>query len=225
MVRRPILIRSLPFLIFIALLALRDQIGGWAGEGFDVRLIYPVKTVLVAALLVYWWREYTELRELPASGAWLWLWAPLLGVGVFALWINLDHGWLNIASPEGFVYDPRDPRTGQIQWELAAMRLAGAALLLPVMEELFWRSFVMRWIDKHDFLNLAPALISLKAIVVSSLVFGVEHTLWFAGILAGLAYGWLYRASGSLWPPIVAHAVTNGLLGVWVLYTGKWQFW
>jgi CAAX prenyl protease-like protein len=93
------------------------------------------------------------------------------------------------------------------------------------MEELFWRSFLMRWIDRHDFLSLAPALVSLKAIVISSIVFGFEHTLWFAGILAGLAYAWLYRASGSLWPPIIAHAVTNGVLGVWVIQTGQWQFW
>jgi len=68
-------------------------------------------------------------------------------------------------------------------------------------------------------------LVSLKAILVSSLIFGFEHTLWFAGILAGLAYAWLYRASGSFWPAIVAHAVTNGMLGVWVLHTVSWQFW
>jgi len=57
---------------------------------------------------------------------------------------------------------------------------------VPVMEELFWRSYLMRWIDQHDFLALAPAAISLKAILVSGLVFGLAHHLWFAGILAGL---------------------------------------
>ena len=223
--RREILVRVLPFALFILLLALRDPIGEWLGPDFDVRLVYPIKTVLVAAIMLYLVRDYVELRALPEDKRWLWLWAPLVGAGVFVLWINLDWGWLNLASEDGFVYDPRDPQSGDIDWTLVAFRLAGSALLVPVMEELFWRSFLMRWIDRHDFLALSPALVSLKAILVSSLIFGFEHTLWFAGILAGLAYAWLYRASGSLWPAIVAHAVTNGMLGVWVLHTGQWQFW
>jgi CAAX prenyl protease-like protein len=223
--KREILIRVLPFALFILLLALRDLIGEWLGPDFDVRWVYPVKIALVTVLLLYLVREYVELRQLPEERRWLWLWSPLAGAGVFLLWINLDWGWLDLASKDGFVYEPRDPRTGNIDWTLAAFRLAGAALLVPVMEELFWRSFVMRWIDRRDFLALSPALVSLKAILVSSLVFGLEHNLWFAGILAGLAYAWLYRASGSLWPPIVAHAVTNGMLGAWVLHTGQWRYW
>lgn len=109
---------------------------------------------------------------------------------------------------------------GRIDWTLAAFRLAGSALLVPVMEELFWRSFLMRWIDRHDFMSLAPARVSLKAIINSSIVFGLERTLRFVGIFAGLAYAWLYRTSGSLWPPIIAHATTNGVLSVWVILTG-----
>jgi uncharacterized protein len=72
---------------------------------------------------------------------------------------------------------------------------------------------------------LEPARIGLRAILISSVLFGFEHSLWLAGIVAGLAYAWLYRASGSLWPPIIAHAVTNLVLGLWVLNTGNWQFW
>lgn len=223
--KREILVRVLPFALFILLLALRDPLGDWLGPDFDVRLVYPIKTVLVAAIMLYLVREYVELRQLPEDRRWLWLWAPLVGAGVFVLWINLDWGWLNLASEGGFVYDPRDPQSGNIDWTLAAFRLAGSALLVPVMEELFWRSFLMRWIDRHDFLALSPALVSLKAILVSSLVFGFEHNLWFAGILAGLAYAWLYRASNSLWTPVVAHAVSNAMLGWWVLHSGQWQFW
>ena len=83
----------------------------------------------------------------------------------------------------------------------------------------------MRWIDRTNFLQLSPASISIKALVVSTLLFGVEHHLWAAGIVAGLAYGWLYMRAGNLWVPITAHAVTNLLLGVWVLWTGRWEFW
>jgi CAAX protease family protein len=224
-IRGPAWVRCLPFAVFLLFLLVRQQLEGRVEGAFDLRLIYPFKTVLVAALLIYLHREYQELRVPPRSGTWLWLWAPLLGAVVFVVWINLDHGWMNLGSTGDFVYDPRDPGTGEIRWGLAAFRLAGASLVVPVMEELFWRSFLMRWIDKQDFLALAPVAVSLKAVTISCLLFGVEHTLWFAGILAGLAYAWLYRASGNLWPPIIAHAVTNLMLGIWVLQTGSWQFW
>jgi hypothetical protein len=105
------------------------------------------------------------------------------------------------------------------------LRLAGAALVVPLMEELFWRSFLLRWVQSQQFLDLAPVQIGLRAILISSVLFGLEHNLWLAGIVAGLAYAWLYRASGNLWPPIIAHAITNLILGVWVLSTGNWQFW
>ena len=58
-----------------------------------------------------------------------------------------------------------------------------------------------------------------------SVLFATEHRLWFAGLLAGLAYGWLYKRSGNLWVPIVAHALTNALLAAYVLATGSWSFW
>ncbi len=225
MISRPALVRSLPFVVFLIFLFVRQQAVEWPAIGFDPRWIYPFKTVLVAGLLLYFLREYEELRILPGNALWLWLWAPLVGVAVFVLWINLDWGWLDLGDGTGWVYDPHDAATGEMLWGFALPRLLGSALLVPVMEELFWRSFLMRWIERHDFLAVLPQSVTFRAVLFSSLLFGVEHSLWFAGILAGLAYAWLYRASGSLWTPIVAHAVTNGILGVWVLQTGNWQFW
>jgi CAAX prenyl protease-like protein len=104
-------------------------------------------------------------------------------------------------------------------------RLIGAAIIVPVMEELFWRSLVMRWIDDKNFLNFSPGNVSLLALVISSGVFASAHHLWLAGLLAGLVYGALYIRYRNLWVPIVAHAVTNGVLGIWVMCTGHWQYW
>jgi len=65
----------------------------------------------------------------------------------------------------------------------------------------------------------------VRALVLSSAVFAIEHTFWLAGLLAGLIYGLLYIRAQKLWVAIVAHAVTNGVLGVWVLYTHQWNYW
>jgi len=97
--------------------------------------------------------------------------------------------------------------------------------VIPVMEELFWRSFLLRWFDQSDFMRLLPRAVSGRALLYCAIPFGLEHNFWFAGILAGLAYGWLYRHTGNLWAPILAHSLTNLLLGIWVVNTGNWQLW
>jgi CAAX prenyl protease-like protein len=144
------------------------------------------------------------------------------GLAVFVLWINMDVPLLSFGSSAGFDARGGD---GSINWSLAAIRIFGAAAVVPVMEELFWRSLIMRWLKNADFRSVVPAAVGLRALLFSSLAFGIEHGLWFAGLLAGLAYGGLYRWSGGLRIPILAHAVTNLLLGIWVVNTGNWQFW
>jgi len=215
-----ILARALPFALFLAFVGLANVLGGGTYLGLDSRWLYPVKVVLVGLVLAFFWRRYGELavRIRPAAL----LQAVLVGLGVFFLWINLDRGWLDLGG--GMGYDPRRA-DGSLDAFLVAFRLGGAALLVPIMEELFWRSFLMRWVDRHDFLSLPAAQTSVKAVAISSVLFGTEHTLWFAGILAGVAYAMLYRRHASLWSPIVAHATTNLALGLWVLHRGAWQFW
>ncbi len=63
------------------------------------------------------------------------------------------------------------------------------------------------------------------ALVVSSVLFGLMHADWVAGILAGLAYGLVRYHRGSLTDAIVAHAMTNLFLTVYVIATGHWSVW
>ena len=72
---------------------------------------------------------------------------------------------------------------------------------------------------------MAPAQVGLRAIMLSTFLFALAHTLWLAAVLAALAYAWIYVYTGRLWTAVIAHAVTNGALGIWVLATGNWHFW
>jgi uncharacterized protein len=141
---------------------------------------------------------------------------------VFLLWIGIDWDWAVVARSDGF--DPHRA-DGSLNWPLALGRLAGLALVVPVMEELFWRSFLLRWVDRHDFLTVSPRQVGWGALLITTALFAVEHNRWFAGVIAGAVYAGLYMRSGNLWVPIVAHVITNGMLGVWILATGSWQFW
>ncbi len=215
--------RIVPFAAFMALLALRGALPVDGSGGFDPRWVYGITVVVVGGLLAWYWRSYGELAWQTRPS---WLEAALavgVGVVVFGLWIQLDAAWMRIGEPSA-TFTPLDA-SGRIDWPLAVVRLMGAALIVPVMEELFWRSFLMRWVQNPQFEAVVPERVGVKAIVLSTFVFMLAHTLWLAAIIAGLAYAWLYVRTGKLWVPVLAHAVTNGLLGIWVLQTGQWAFW
>jgi CAAX prenyl protease-like protein len=224
MFNRAAWLRILPFAAYLAFIVIGDVLERLGVRQDTLRWLYPAKIALVAMLLALFWRQYREFsREYSRFHL-----APLqaltalaTGVLVLVLWIALDAKWMIVGSPAGF-----DPRVGgRIDWLLVAIRIAGAALVVPVMEELFWRSFLMRWVDAADFESVEPSQLTLKSFVITVLLFGVEHNLWLAGIVAGAAYSLLYMRHRNLWSPILAHAVTNGLLGVWVVRTGSWSYW
>lgn len=217
---RPTIARCLPFILYMAFIAINELLLKLGISAADLRWLYAVKVLAVTIALVYFWRDYDELHTFKLRPLQV-LAAAAAGIVVLVLWLNLGAGWMTIGSAAGF-----DPTTnGRIDWPLVAVRIAGAALVVPVMEELFWRSFILRWLDNTSFARVDPGAVSLKAIAISSVLFGVEHNLWLAGIVAGVAYALLYRWHRSLWSPILAHAVTNGLLGAWVVISGSWQYW
>lgn len=221
MLNRAAWIRILPFAAYLFFIVAGDLLERFFGAPPGVlRWLYPVKVALVSVLLALFWRRYAELKDFSLSPSAI-ASALIAGVVVLVLWVSLDAGWMIVGSSPG--YDPRVD--GRIDWLLVVIRIAGAALVVPVMEELFWRSFLMRWIDSPDFESVEPSQLSLKSFAITVLLFGFEHNLWLAGIVAGLAYGWLYKRHRNLWSPILAHAVTNGLLGLWVLRTGNWSYW
>ena len=217
----PIFVRSLPFGLYITLLVLEGLLPDWA-PGLDVRWLYPVKAGLVALALAVLWRHYSEIKSygLPLKHLLLSL---SVGIIVLVLWVKLDASWM-LMGEVGKGYNPTN-EAGQIDWLLVAFRIAGAALVVPIMEELFWRSFLQRWVQQSDFMALQPAQIGLKALLIASALFAIEHLQWLAGLVAGLAYGWLYIRTRNLWSPIIAHAVTNGMLGGYVVLTRQWSFW
>jgi uncharacterized protein len=216
-------VRSLPFLAFMLLLMLRGWVPADGAWGVDPRWIYGLTVLVVGGMLLAWRREYGELARQTLPDAREWLWAIGVGMAVFGAWIHLDAPWMTLGEATA-TFRPLTA-DGAIDWPLVTVRLIGATLMVPVMEELFWRSFLMRWIQQPGFVSVAPHSVGLRAVVVSTFLFVLVHPLWLAATLAGLAYALLYIRTGKLWVSVIAHAVTNGALGVWVIVTGQWQFW
>lgn len=218
----PVISRALPFFIFIFFLMAGSWVAPWTEQfGITSAWLAITRGIVVALALAWFWKSYVELHD--ASAPFVhWLVATGTGLVVFFAWIELGQ-----AGAEGQHSGQFAPllANGSLDWPIALLRLAGLALVVPVMEELFWRSLVLRWIDRHDFLALPPRQVGLGAFVIATALFAVEHDQWLAGAIAGIAYGGLYMWTGNLWIPILSHVVTNGALGVWILYTRNWHFW
>jgi CAAX protease family protein len=180
-------------------------------------LLYPLQTIVIAASIVCFWKYFkTEIRFT------LDLTAIFVGVAVFLIWVLPEGLYPQVGHSE---FNPYDFADGELMYLLIACRLTGAVLVIPIMEELFWRSFALRFLIKSQFKEVPLGHFNWFSFAVVSLAFGFAHHRWLPGIIAGAAYAAVLYRSKNLFSPILAHAVTNLLLGVYVIGTGKWHFW
>lgn len=180
--------------------------------------------VLLAAILGF------SRHILPRSAP-HWKASLVLGVAVCAMWVAPDAllpGWRNAAIFQNGI-------TGHITTSIApvelmplmlALRTARAALLVPVLEELFWRGWLPRWIQDTRFERIALGQYTPLAFWATALLFGAEHgPFWEVGLLCGIIYNWWMRRTRSLGDLVLVHAVTNLALSAYVIATARWSFW
>jgi CAAX prenyl protease-like protein len=186
-------------------------------------LAYSAKLVIVIGLL---WRCRSTWRDLrPLPGPATALLGVLLGLLVAALWIGLDG--LYPALPflgqrAGFDPGAMAPAT---RWVFIAVRMLGLAVVVPIVEELFWRSFLIRWLIDPNFLHVPIGRVTPMAAAVTSVLFALVHPEWLPALLTGLLWAWLLWQSKSLFACALSHAVANLALGLYVIVTGDWKYW
>lgn len=184
--------------------------------GFD--WLYPLRVLTATAVLWSYRRQYGCLR-----GWWSW---PAFGVGAaaFLLWLALVPGVASESADKATSAALAGlPAAAAIAW--IAFRLVGAAVTVPLAEELAFRGYLLRRLSAADFERVDPRKFSPLAFVVSSALFGVLHASWLAGTVVGMMYAWAYYRRGRLLDAVLAHATTNGLLAIYVVATGRWSLW
>jgi CAAX prenyl protease-like protein len=186
-------------------------------------LAYTVKLAIVTGLMWACRSTWRDLRPWPRPG--VIVLAIGLGLAVTAVWVGLDgHYPTFTVSGARMAFDP-GVLPDAARWSFVAIRLLGLVVVVPVFEELFWRSFLIRWLVAEDFTQVPIGQVTPLAAFVSSVVFGAVHPEWLPGILTGLAWAWLLKHTKSLAACVVSHATANLALGVYVLATGDWNFW
>jgi uncharacterized protein len=185
---------------------------------------YPVRTLIVTAVLLAVSRKEIRLRPSRVQTS------VLVGIAVFAIWVAPDllfpgyrehwlfRNFLTYAGPGS----PALPPGGVFLW----FRFAGSALLVPIVEELFWRAWLMRRLIAPDFERVALGAFTGYSFWLTAVLFASEHgPYWEVGLAAGIAYNWWMVRTRSLADCILAHAVTNACLAGYVVSGAKWQYW
>jgi CAAX prenyl protease-like protein len=161
-------------------------------------------------------------------------WAPTfaVGVGIFIIWVVPDllfPGYrhsvifenLITRNAAGSLSEP-----ARFSTSVLALRILRTAVLVPVVEELFWRAWLMRWLIDSDVTKVALGAYSAASFWMVAVLFAAEHgPYWDVGLIAGVIFNaWMIRTR-SLGDLIFSHAVANGCLCAYVLATAKWEYW
>jgi CAAX prenyl protease-like protein len=211
----PIYVRVVPFVIFLALTFCQKGLGVQGPYW-----MYLVKTAVGAWLI---W----EMRSYVAEMRWAISWeAVVVGVGVCVMWIGISDWYPKFSKP-ATTWNPHTlyGQGSAMAWMFVLGHLLGSTFVVPPLEEVFYRSFLYRYLVKTDFLAMPLSRFHLLSLVVTSAAFAAEHYEWLSGILCGLAFQWLVIRKNRIGDAMTAHAITNFLLGVWVIWKGAWQFW
>jgi CAAX prenyl protease-like protein len=200
----------------------------WAGGNWPqfYPISYVLKTIAAASLLVIFWRRYTPVKW---THAWL---GVLFGVLGIVQWIGMQKllwkvPWLWWTSMSAEPFDPTKAIDNHaILWTFIAIRWAGATLLVPVMEEFFWRDYAWRTIiAPNDFKLAQVGEWDPNAFFIVPIIFAFVHIQWLTAIVWALMIAVLLVRTKSLGACMIAHGVTNFLLGAYVLWTKEWIFW
>jgi len=196
-------------------------------EGYLPLSMYPaayiVKAIAVTACLLVFRAPLADIRiDLSMR---LLVPSILIGLVVCAAWIGIDKYVPYPHLGERTAFDPTTLRSSAWWAPFLAVRFYGLVLMVPVMEEVFWRSFLLRYLTNANFRQLPVGTFSTSALMIMLAASALAHPEWLVAIMASLAYALWLRRTRSLFGAIVAHAVTNATLGAYVLVTEDWQYW
>ncbi len=236
----PYLVFLLPFVVFMIGTSLEptpDRPGG-ADIGLAIPYdYYPwIYTLKIAATMIAVAWVLPAYRSFPFR---LSIWSWIVGfVGVF-VWIGLVKLHLeqtvlgslglgklvDMGARSGYnPFDALSEHPGGA-WTFWGIRLFGLAVVVPFIEEAFLRGFLMRFFVERDWwkvpfgkVNTAAILAGVIAPVLLHPAEMVAAAVWFSMVT------WLMVKTKNFWDCVVAHAVTNFLLGMYAWNSGEWYF-
>jgi uncharacterized protein len=220
LLRHPTIPYVAPFAVFVALLGLDRFLP------FGLEYNYTLRFAIVFAVLI------TVSRRVIPRHISHWLASAMLGAAVFLIWVGPDLLWPAYRQSPLFnnalvgTSKSSLPPGSKVNAIFIIARVLASVVNVPILEELFWRGWLMRWLISKDFTKVALGAYTAQSFWVVAVLFASEHgAYWDVGLLAGILYNWWMIRTRSLGDCMLAHAVTNALLTVYVLVRDQWQYW
>lgn len=213
----------LPMAVFIgslALVGLFKKLGDSFWLAAPEYWLYPLQTLLCGGLLLWFWRRY-EFHPIARP-----LFVIALAVFVFLLWISPQAFFGFAPRLEGF-----NPDTFATQpaayWSTVIFRFVRLVVVVPLVEEIFWRGFLLRYFIDEKFEEVPFGSFSWLSFAAVTLGFTLAHSSadWMAAAITGMLFNLVAYRTKSLSSCVLAHAITNLLLGLWIMQTRQWGFW
>jgi CAAX prenyl protease-like protein len=221
--KRRLVAYTLPMALFVGLLALGSalkKVGGPVWFSASEYWIYPMQTILCGGLL-FWFRKEYDFGKFRRPAL-----AFAVGVLIFLLWISPQEFFGFPPRTVGFnpnIFANQSP----LYWPTVFFRFLRLVIVVPFVEEIFWRGFLLRYLIDERFDAVPFGKFSQLSFWSVSIAFGLAHSMpdWIAAIVTGMAYNAVAYRTKSLTSCVVVHAVTNLLLGLWIMRTQQWGFW
>jgi hypothetical protein len=218
--RWPSLPYVLPFASFMAFLAIQNF------AALPPSIDYPLRVIALSVILWVFSRHVIDLRFTHG------LQSVILGAAVFVIWVGPDilfpgyrQHWLfqnAILGRMGAPVSEQILMAPVVLWT----RIIRAVVLVPIIEELFWRAWLMRWLISPRFEQIKLGAYAPMAFWVTAVLFASEHgPYWDVGLITGVIYNWWMVRTRSLGDCILVHAVTNACLCGYVVATRHWEYW
>jgi exosortase E/protease (VPEID-CTERM system) len=205
-----------PYLVPLAIMSAIALLTVPFSHGLD--LAYPVRLIVTGAA-IWWYRD--RLRSILWGFSWS---AAAIGAVVFVMWILLVTRSESAQSNAAFAANLRGiSLVAACVWMFS--RVAGAVVLSPVVEELAFRGYLLRKLSTPDFEHEPYQSITVPAFLMSSILFGILHQHYVAGILAGMIFAAAACYRGKLSDAVCAHSTSNAMLALYVIATGSWSLW
>jgi uncharacterized protein len=216
---------ALPFFLFMAGLmavSVAKSLGltSFGGRPLDpMYWIYPIQTAVCAAALLWFWKCY-DFSGTTAARLALGVAAGLL---ICALWVAPQELFHEPHRLDGF--NP-DVVPGLTFWMLST-RFTRLVLVVPLVEEIFWRGFLLRYLVREDFTTLPFGSANRFSFWAVTLAFTLVHSPadWPAAFITGILLNLIAIRTRSLVACVAAHAMANFALGLYICATRQWGFW
>jgi CAAX prenyl protease-like protein len=208
-----------PFILFLALTSI---------EAFVPKHIYPyiytVKIVLVGLVTWFFWPRMPQQARMPAPGLFL---STVLGVLLTVVWVVVDQHTPHfkfLGSREG--YNPYNLKNDGLVFAFMGIRFFGLVCIVPFIEEVFYRGFLLHYVVAPDnFERIPTGVLTNASVAINVIAFALTHPEWISAAIFAAAMCFLLYKTQDLRNCILAHAITNLLLGLFVVMTGQWKYW